>query len=89
MLPVAPATVSSASTSGTPALKVTASVRAKRAIAALCRILPMTGSFSIMRSRKCANASERFLSMMKATIAPTTTPQHQPPVADHEIAERR
>ena len=57
MLPVAPATVSSASTSGTPALKVSARVRAKRAMAELCRIWPMTGSFSIMRSTmRCEGA---------------------------------
>ena len=43
MLPVAPATDFIASTSGTPAPNIVASVRAKRAIAALRRIGPITG----------------------------------------------
>jgi hypothetical protein len=46
MLPVAPATESSASTSGTPAANMVDRVRAKRATAALCRMLPMIGIFS-------------------------------------------
>ena len=60
MLPVAPEMMSSASTSGTPALKVSARVRAKRAIADWCRIWPITGSFSIMRSTSSRIFGERL-----------------------------
>ena len=61
MLPVAPATDSSASTSGTPAANMVDSVRAKRAIAALFRIGPMIGIFSMARSRNSRISRERFL----------------------------
>ena len=60
MLPVAPATDSRASTSGTPAANMVDSVRAKRAMAALFRIGPMIGNFSIMRSRNWRILRERF-----------------------------
>ena len=74
MLPVAPATASSASTNGTPARKVTPSVRAKRAIAELRTMSPITGIFSAMRSRKWANFGERFLPTTMPTMLPTMMP---------------
>src|SRR4249919_979543 len=70
VLPVAPATVSSASTSGTPAEKVTARVREKRAMAPLCITCPITGNLRIIRSSKCASAGERFRAKMKAAMPP-------------------
>ena len=75
MLPVAPATVASASTSGTPALKVTARVREKRAMAELCRIWPMTGTFSRARSMNSAKARERFRLLTNGNPAPMTMPR--------------
>jgi len=61
MLPVAPATDSRASTMGTPAANIVASVRANRAIAAFSRMGPMMGSLSAMRSSASRMALERFL----------------------------
>jgi transcriptional regulator GlxA family with amidase domain len=52
MPPVAPATDSNASTRGTPAADMVAKVLAKRAMADLCRSIPIMGSFSRARSRK-------------------------------------
>ena len=50
MLPAAPATASSDSTSGTPAANMVESVRVQRAIVAFSRICPITGILSPMRS---------------------------------------
>ena len=47
---VAPATDCRASTSGTPAANMVEVVRANRAIAALCRITPITGILNSARS---------------------------------------
>ena len=41
-------------------MKVTAVVRANRAMAELCMICPTTGTFRIMRSRKCEKAVYRI-----------------------------
>ena len=58
-LPAAPAVDSSASTRGTPALKVVARVREKRATTASWTITPKMGSFRAMRSMASPKASER------------------------------
>ena len=60
MLPVAPATDFMASTSGTPAPNMVASVRAKRAMAAFFRIGPMTGICSDIRSMNWRIGRERL-----------------------------
>src|SRR3546814_13893260 len=73
-LPVAPATLSIASTSGTPALNVTARVRAKRAIDELCSTLPITGTFSSTRSAVYCSLGERLYAYMKAKNAASATP---------------
>src|SRR5690606_1409743 len=79
-LPVAPATESSASTSGTPAAKVVDKVRAKRATDDLYRMSPTTGTFSISLSNQLRNFSERVCACLKAKAAPTSpasTTYHQ------------
>ena len=59
-LPAAPATDSSASTSGTPAANMVDSVRVQRAITALRTSPPKTGMRSMMRSMVICTALERF-----------------------------
>ena len=59
-MPAAPATESSASTSGTPAANMVDNVRAKRAMADLYRMGPMIGNLSIARSRNSRILRERL-----------------------------
>ncbi len=59
-LPEAGPTESSASTSGTPAAKVVASVRDQRATEAFISSSPITGIFSIVRSTRRWTLGERF-----------------------------
>ena len=64
-LPDAPPTESSASTSGTPAANIVASVRVQRATADLCTRSPNTGTFSSRRSIVFCIFSERLHDWMK------------------------
>ena len=59
-LPDAPATESSASTSGTPAANMVDRVRVQRAMVALRMMSPKTGSRSVSRSIAACILSERF-----------------------------
>ncbi|MNC97541.1 hypothetical protein D3C83_152350 [compost metagenome] len=59
-MPEAPATESSASTSGTPAANIVDSVRVQRAMHDLRTRSPNTGSRSITLSMKICIFSERF-----------------------------
>ena len=59
MLPDAPPTESSASTSGTPAANMVDSVRSHRAIVALRSTLPKIGSLSMNRSMAIWTAGDR------------------------------
>ena len=79
-LPAAPETESSASTNGTPAAKVVARVREKRAIIELKTMSPITGSRSMILSITSENATDRFSPSLKAATPaaiPITATNHQ------------
>src|SRR6185437_6058829 len=71
MLPDAPPTASSDSTSGTPAANIVCSVRVQRAIVAFSRIPPITGTLSCTRCTSNRTVSERLIDVRIATNAPT------------------
>src|SRR5690349_24482714 len=73
MLPDAPPTASSDSTSGTPAANIVCSVRVQRAIVAFSRMPPMIGILSESRCTAKRTDSERLIDSRMATKAPTMT----------------
>ena len=75
MLPDAPPTESSASTSGTPAANMVDSVRSHRAMVALRITGPKIGSLSISLSMKNCTAGDRFQACIRKYKTPPVTPK--------------
>src|SRR3990172_7156707 len=87
-LPEAPPTESSASTSGTPAANMVASVRVQRAMVDLRITSPNTGSFRLSRSMNICTASERFHASRNPQMPPIIAGKmmYQLPTNQSEIA---